>query len=193
MSKVCTTPSQLLRSRANALLRTYNAGLAFALLLLLLLLLFLGWNWTHCSKYCIIVKFHHAFSILHQCMHLCPASLPGSLAGSDRSTYFTILKRAWSANFKMVRYVLLRPRRPELDNKDVEARRLPVFLHVLAVYLRRILRPQRSQSGHSLRIIVRFSGNSTKLCNKYYKKENIDFIVFITNSFMCRFFLYGFS
>jgi hypothetical protein len=33
----------------------------------------------------------------------------------------------------MLRYVLLRPRRPELDGQDVEARRLPAFLHVLAV------------------------------------------------------------
>jgi hypothetical protein len=32
------------------------------------------------SKYCIIVQFHHAFSILHHCMHLCNAALPGSLA-----------------------------------------------------------------------------------------------------------------
>jgi hypothetical protein len=29
------------------------------------------------------------------------------------------LIRAWSANSKMVRYVLLRPRRPELDGQDV--------------------------------------------------------------------------
>jgi hypothetical protein len=28
--------------------------------------------------------------------------------------------RAWSANSKMVRYVLLRPRRPELDGQDVD-------------------------------------------------------------------------
>jgi hypothetical protein len=56
-----------------ALVRTYNVGQSFALLLL-----FLGR--THCSKYCIIVQFHHAFSILHHCMHLCPAALPGSLA-----------------------------------------------------------------------------------------------------------------
>jgi hypothetical protein len=27
-----------------------------------------------------VVQFHHAFSILHHCMHLCPAALPGSLA-----------------------------------------------------------------------------------------------------------------
>jgi hypothetical protein len=33
-------------------------------------------------------------------------------------TYLTILKRAWSANFKMVWYVLLRPLRPELDGQD---------------------------------------------------------------------------
>jgi hypothetical protein len=32
-----------------------------------------------------------------------------------RRTYITILKRAWSANFKMVWYVLLQPLRPELD------------------------------------------------------------------------------
>jgi hypothetical protein len=27
-----------------------------------------------------IVQFHHAFSIMHHCMHPCPAALPGSLA-----------------------------------------------------------------------------------------------------------------
>jgi hypothetical protein len=32
------------------------------------------------SKYCIIVQFHHASSILHHCMHPCNAALPGSLA-----------------------------------------------------------------------------------------------------------------
>jgi hypothetical protein len=38
------------------------------------------------SKYCIIVQFHHAFSILHHCMHPCNAmhpcneALPASLA-----------------------------------------------------------------------------------------------------------------
>jgi hypothetical protein len=74
-----------------ALVRMYNAGLCFALLLLFL---FLGR--THCSKYCIFVQFHHAFSILlHHCIqpcqaalrtlarslaHACPAALPGSLA-----------------------------------------------------------------------------------------------------------------
>jgi hypothetical protein len=30
----------------------------------------------------------------------------------------TILERAWSANFKMVCYVLLRSLRPELDGQD---------------------------------------------------------------------------
>jgi hypothetical protein len=30
----------------------------------------------------------------------------------------TLLERAWSANFKMVWYVLLRPLRPELDGQD---------------------------------------------------------------------------
>jgi hypothetical protein len=35
-----------------------------------------------------------------------------------RSTYLTILKRAWSANFKMVWYILLRPLRPELDGRQ---------------------------------------------------------------------------
>jgi hypothetical protein len=34
-------------------------------------------------------------------------------------TTLTILKRAWSANFKMVWYVLLRPLRPELDGQDL--------------------------------------------------------------------------
>jgi hypothetical protein len=33
-------------------------------------------------------------------------------------TYLTILERAWSANFKMVWYVLLRPLRPELNVQD---------------------------------------------------------------------------
>jgi hypothetical protein len=59
-----------------ALVRTYNAGLSFALLLLFLLLLFLRTQ----SEYCIIVQFHHAFSILYHCMQPCPAALPGSLA-----------------------------------------------------------------------------------------------------------------
>jgi hypothetical protein len=31
---------------------------------------------------------------------------------------FTILERAWSANFKMVWYVLLRPLRRELNGQD---------------------------------------------------------------------------
>jgi hypothetical protein len=34
------------------------------------------------------------------------------------STYLTILERAWSANFKMVWYVLLQPLRPELNGQD---------------------------------------------------------------------------
>jgi hypothetical protein len=34
-----------------------------------------------------------------------------------RRTYLTILKRAWSANFKMVWYVVLQPLRPELDGQ----------------------------------------------------------------------------
>jgi hypothetical protein len=35
-----------------------------------------------------------------------------------RRTYLTILKRAWSANFKMVWYVLRRPLRPEPNGQD---------------------------------------------------------------------------
>jgi hypothetical protein len=35
-----------------------------------------------------------------------------------RRTYLTILNRAWSANFKMVWYILLRPLRLELDGQD---------------------------------------------------------------------------
>jgi hypothetical protein len=35
-----------------------------------------------------------------------------------RRTYLTILESAWSANFKMVQYVLLRPLRPELEGQD---------------------------------------------------------------------------
>jgi hypothetical protein len=36
----------------------------------------------------------------------------------SRRTYLTILKRAWSANFKMVWPILLRPLRPELDGRS---------------------------------------------------------------------------
>jgi hypothetical protein len=39
-----------------------------------------------------------------------------------RRTYLTILKRTWSAHSKMVRYVLLRPLRPELECQDVDVR-----------------------------------------------------------------------
>jgi hypothetical protein len=35
-----------------------------------------------------------------------------------RRTCLTILERAWSANFKMACYVLLRPLRRELDGQD---------------------------------------------------------------------------
>jgi hypothetical protein len=44
---------------------------------------------------------------------LAPAS---DISGSR--TYLTILERAWSENFKMVWYVLLRPLRPELYGQD---------------------------------------------------------------------------
>jgi hypothetical protein len=49
-----------------ALVRTYNAGLSFALLFFL--------DRTHCSNVCIIVQFHHAFSGLAR--QPCPAALP---------------------------------------------------------------------------------------------------------------------
>jgi hypothetical protein len=44
----------------------------------------------------------------------------GSSSGlrGHRRTYLTILERAWSANLKMVWYVLLRPLRPEIDGQD---------------------------------------------------------------------------
>jgi hypothetical protein len=42
-----------------------------------------------------------------------------------RRTYRTILERAWSANFKMVWYVLLRPLRLELNGQDP----LPICRH----------------------------------------------------------------
>jgi hypothetical protein len=42
------------------------------------------------------------------------ADLRSSLRGRRRP-YLTILKREWSANFKMVWYVLLQLLRPELD------------------------------------------------------------------------------
>jgi hypothetical protein len=37
-----------------------------------------SWGQSHCSKYFIIVHFHHAFSSLAR--QPCPAALPGSLA-----------------------------------------------------------------------------------------------------------------
>jgi hypothetical protein len=79
--------SDIFISFLPALVRTYNAGLSFALLF------FLGR--THCSNFCIIVQFHHAFSSLARqpCLEAllqprpgslarqpCPAALPGSLA-----------------------------------------------------------------------------------------------------------------
>jgi hypothetical protein len=46
----------------------------------------------------------------------------GSLSPASEVTggnkYLTILERAWSANFKIVWYVLLRPLRPELNSQD---------------------------------------------------------------------------
>jgi hypothetical protein len=44
-----------------------------------------------------------------------------------RRTYLTILESADHALFKMVRYVLLRPLRPELDGQDVEAGDSKIF------------------------------------------------------------------
>jgi hypothetical protein len=43
-------------------------------------LLFLLLLARHYSEYCIIVQFHHAFSILHHCNQPCPAALSVSLA-----------------------------------------------------------------------------------------------------------------
>jgi hypothetical protein len=45
-----------------------------------------------------------------------PEKTSSGLRGRRR-TYLTILKRAWSANFKMVWYVVLRRLRPELDGQ----------------------------------------------------------------------------
>jgi hypothetical protein len=44
--------------------------------------------------------------------------MAGRLAPASEVSYLAILKRAWSANFKMVWYVLLRPLCPELDAQD---------------------------------------------------------------------------
>jgi hypothetical protein len=46
------------------------------------------------------------------------AYFSSGLRGYKRK-YLTILERAWSANLKMVWYVLLRPLRPELDGQDL--------------------------------------------------------------------------
>jgi hypothetical protein len=53
----------------------------------------------------------------HYNLHLM-AGLRGRRIGGRRRTYITIFKRAWSANFKMVWYVLLRALRPKLDGRD---------------------------------------------------------------------------
>jgi hypothetical protein len=47
----------------------------------------------------------------------CSSWISNSSLRGHRRTYLTILKRAWSANFKMVWYILLRPLRPELDGR----------------------------------------------------------------------------
>jgi hypothetical protein len=59
------------------------------------------------------------FLVWHNRPQIWNGSWPSSsgLRG-HRRTYLTILERAWSANFKMVWYVLLRPIRPELNGQD---------------------------------------------------------------------------
>jgi hypothetical protein len=47
----------------------------------------------------------------------CSSWISNSGLRGRRRTYLTILKRAWSANFKMVWYILLRPLRPVLDGR----------------------------------------------------------------------------
>jgi hypothetical protein len=69
----------------------------------------------------------------------------GSSSGlrGHRRTYFTILNREWSANFKMVWYVLLRPRRPELDGQDpfqicgilCQTRKTPTLVLITEVHI----------------------------------------------------------
>jgi hypothetical protein len=46
------------------------------------------------SKYCIIVQFHNAFSIMHHCMHPCNAALPGSLAEKFASCFTAVGRHA---------------------------------------------------------------------------------------------------
>jgi hypothetical protein len=48
----------------------------------LVLLCCSSWGDGHCSKYCIIVQFHHEFSSLAR--QACPAALPGSSTNFDR-------------------------------------------------------------------------------------------------------------
>jgi hypothetical protein len=59
------------------------------------------------------------FLVWHKTPQIWNGSWPSSsgLRG-HRRTNLTNLKGAWPANFKMVWYVLLRPRRPELDAQD---------------------------------------------------------------------------
>jgi hypothetical protein len=74
----------ILQTLDISFLRTYNAGLSFAVFFLFFLLLyFLG----HLSEYCIFDQFHHAFSCSAYCANACslawkacPVALPGSLA-----------------------------------------------------------------------------------------------------------------
>jgi hypothetical protein len=63
-------------------------------------------NYHNCST--LVIKWNNCGNVHKK---LAPAS---QVAGR---TYLTNLKRAWSANFKMVWYVVLRPLRPELDGQ----------------------------------------------------------------------------
>jgi hypothetical protein len=102
MSKVCTTPSQL--SLLSLYVRT-NAGLAFALFVVVVV---------------VVLGVDTLLKILHYCpispcfQHIAPLnSFSGRIPRRQFNANFT---RAWSANFKMVWYVLLQPLRPELDH-----------------------------------------------------------------------------
>jgi hypothetical protein len=84
--------------------------------------------------------------------HVFVLASSSGLRGHNR-TYLTILESADHALFKMVRYVLLRPLRPELDAKTKTC--LPVFLvshksPILEMDLGRLALASEFTGGHTL-------------------------------------------
>jgi hypothetical protein len=92
--------------------------------------------------------------------------MAGRLAPASMVAGGHILKRAWSANFKMVLYVLLRPLRPELDGRPSSANfsysctKLVTlqFTYCTNVHMiRPLIQPYNSSSKFLILILVDFS------------------------------------